>query len=211
MLETKFPEKYVVWDLETSGLTPGQDRILEIGAMMVQNGEIAGTFNALINNGIEISPEITQITGLTKEKLEAEGKDPAETLEAFFKILEEYPASITHNGFRFDVPFLIAALKSRGPFDSFRIEALEKKLRWCHCDTAVLYKAKKLGAVRGWNEPFDIFARRVMDQRVYGLKYNVGIACDELGIDRSTIQQHRAGGDVELTHEIFKKLTSASR
>lgn len=210
-METKFPEKYIVWDLETSGLTPGVDRILEIGAMMVENGQVVGTFNALLNNGIDIDPKITEITGLTREKLEAEGKDPAEMLEAFITILEGYPMSITHNGMRFDAPFLIAALKSRGPFDSFRIEAIEKKLRWCHCDTAVLYKAKKLGAVRGWNEPFDIFARRIMDQKVFGLKYNVGIACDELGIDRSNITQHRAGGDVELTHEIFKKLTGLSR
>ena len=42
-----------------------------------------------------------------------------------------------------------------------------------------------------------------------GVKYNVAICCEELGVDRTGITQHRALGDCELTHEIYKKLLNA--
>ena len=44
MEKTACPSSYVVVDLETTGLYPSQDRILEIGAVKVLDGEMADTF-----------------------------------------------------------------------------------------------------------------------------------------------------------------------
>ena len=44
MEKTACPSSYVVVDLETTGLYPSQDRILEIGAVKVLDGEVADTF-----------------------------------------------------------------------------------------------------------------------------------------------------------------------
>ena len=64
-----FPEKYVVIDLETTGLSPDWDRIIEIGAIKVENGSIIDTFQHLVYPGGEISSFIEQLTGITNEML----------------------------------------------------------------------------------------------------------------------------------------------
>ena len=64
-----FPKKYVVIDLETTGLSPDWDRIIEIGAIKVENGSIIDTFQHLVYPGGEIDSFIEQLTGITNEML----------------------------------------------------------------------------------------------------------------------------------------------
>ena len=45
---------YIALDLETTGLSATKDRILEIGAVMVENGEVTGTYETFVDNGVEI-------------------------------------------------------------------------------------------------------------------------------------------------------------
>mgnify|MGYP002583304404 CR=1 FL=1 len=45
---------YVALDLETTGLSPMRDQILEIGAARVENGEITGTYETFVDSGVEI-------------------------------------------------------------------------------------------------------------------------------------------------------------
>ena len=40
---------YVALDLETTGLSPMRDQILEIGAARVENGEITGTYETFVD------------------------------------------------------------------------------------------------------------------------------------------------------------------
>lgn len=57
---------YVVFDLETTGLSPERDAILEIGAMRVTDGRITGeTFERFVNPGVRIPYFITRINGIT--------------------------------------------------------------------------------------------------------------------------------------------------
>jgi hypothetical protein len=56
------------------------------------------------------------------------------------------------------------------------------------------------------DETFYEFGKRIMDIRAYGVKFNVALCCDEMGIDRTNIELHRAGADVYLTNEIYKNL-----
>lgn len=59
------PDRYVVLDLETTGLDIENDRILEIGAMRVINGEVSEQFNRMIKNNVP--NDITTLTGITQE------------------------------------------------------------------------------------------------------------------------------------------------
>ena len=73
MSETKhFPDTYVVVDLETTGLKPSKDRILEIGAVKVVNGEVADTFCTFVDPRMVIPEKIQQLTGITQEMVEGQ-------------------------------------------------------------------------------------------------------------------------------------------
>lgn len=60
-----YPKAYVVLDLETTGLSPARDRIIEFGAIKVQDGQEVDELHVLINPECPIPPRITQITGIT--------------------------------------------------------------------------------------------------------------------------------------------------
>lgn len=55
---------FVVVDVETTGLSPIQDRITEIAMLKVKNGVLLDEFSTLINPLVSIPPEITEITGI---------------------------------------------------------------------------------------------------------------------------------------------------
>lgn len=59
------PRTYVAVDLETTGLNPDRDAIIEVGAVRFRDGEPVETFATLINPGRPIPYEITQLTGIT--------------------------------------------------------------------------------------------------------------------------------------------------
>tara|TARA_R110002073_G_scaffold332123_1_gene517612 strand:- start:356 stop:688 length:333 start_codon:yes stop_codon:yes gene_type:complete len=60
---------YVLLDLETTGATPTQDRICEIGLIRYENGIEVGRWNTLINPEISILPFIQRLTGITQDML----------------------------------------------------------------------------------------------------------------------------------------------
>lgn len=62
-------KNYVAVDLETTGLYPKQDRIIEIGALRVRNGEVVEKFSSFINPLQKLPEKVTQITGITDKDL----------------------------------------------------------------------------------------------------------------------------------------------
>lgn len=61
---------FTVVDLETTGLDPKRDKIIEIGAIQVVNNEITGTFHTLINPGRKLPDKVKELTGIRDEDLE---------------------------------------------------------------------------------------------------------------------------------------------
>ena len=75
---------YVALDLETTGLSPMRDQILEIGAARVENGEITGTYETFVDSGVEIPERITDLTGITAE-MTAGSPQLREAVEGFLE------------------------------------------------------------------------------------------------------------------------------
>lgn len=62
-----FPSDYIVLDLETTGLSPEYDEIIEIAALRVRNNKIVDTFQSFVKPFSEIPDYITELTGITNE------------------------------------------------------------------------------------------------------------------------------------------------
>lgn len=94
---------YIALDLETTGLKPETDHILEIGAVKVEEGEVTGTFSTFVDCGISIPPFITELTGITGEMVRG-GPTLKQALEAFLAFSGE-EALLGHN-LTFDYGFV---------------------------------------------------------------------------------------------------------
>ena len=110
-------DRLVVFDTETTGIEFGTDRIIEIGAAALENGEEQGGFNALIRlpAGQTLPHFITQLTGITDEQLRDEGVDERTAAEGFCRLLDgaEQPLLVAYNA-QFDLNFLYYLLRPLG-------------------------------------------------------------------------------------------------
>ncbi|MEU4833992.1 DEDD exonuclease domain-containing protein [Streptosporangium sp. NPDC023615] len=97
---------FVVFDLETTGVSAGEHAITEIGAVKVRGGEVLGEFGTLVDPGGPIPPFISVLTGITDVMVAA-----APRIEAVLPSFLEFAAGSTlvaHNA-GFDMGFLKAA------------------------------------------------------------------------------------------------------
>lgn len=204
-MKLKYPTTYTVFDLETTGLDPGNDRILEVAVLDVQDGITVNEYSQIINHGpdFKIPPQATAIHGITDEMCASEGLAEDVVLMKLMVHLAKSGNVVSHNGIRFDMQFVLNSLTRIFSVD--QVEHVRLRLILDHIDTAMLIKGSKAGIQRHWNESFYDYARRVGDTRSY-VKFNLALCCDELGIDRSSITAHRAAADCALTNEVYKKL-----
>ena len=101
--ESRDKRNYVVFDLETTGLSPINDEITEIGAVKVIDGKVSDTFEMLVKPNQKISQKITDLTGISNEMVK--DKPPiAEVLPKFMDFVEGLPL-VGHN-VDFDYGFL---------------------------------------------------------------------------------------------------------
>jgi len=62
-----FPSDYVVFDIETNGLSSYYNEIIEISAIKVRNDKVVDRFSSLVKPNARISSFITKLTGITNE------------------------------------------------------------------------------------------------------------------------------------------------
>lgn len=63
------PDEYVALDLEMTGLRVKEDRIIEIGAVLVEKGRITETFSSFVNPRCRLPERIMQITHITQAEV----------------------------------------------------------------------------------------------------------------------------------------------
>ncbi len=68
-----FMDRFVVFDIETTGFDKEEDKILEIGAVMVENGEITDHFSHFIDPERHIPERITELTSITDNDVKGQG------------------------------------------------------------------------------------------------------------------------------------------
>ena len=96
--------RHVVVDLETTGLSPRQGhRVIEIGAVAVENGAVVGEFTTLIDAGVPVPAVVQAIHGITDEMLA--GQPPPEEVLPRFNAFIADSVLVAHNA-AFDVRFL---------------------------------------------------------------------------------------------------------
>ena len=101
-------EKYVVFDLETTGLNNNpvagpMDRIIEVGAVKIEGGRISEKFSTFVACPVKLTEEIIGITGIEDEMLV--GAPPVGTVMADFYKFAEGCALVGHN-VQFDHKFI---------------------------------------------------------------------------------------------------------
>lgn len=103
-------DSYVVLDLETTGLDPKKDSILEVGLIRVEHGTAVLRYSALIHSQGAIPPQITNLTGITAQQTEEGGKDLPAVLREVASIMQGLPVL----GYRveFDCSFLQTAFET---------------------------------------------------------------------------------------------------
>lgn len=101
--EESLDDVYIVFDLETTGFSAIKDRIIEIGAVKVVNGEIVDQFSTFVNPKKPIPFQITQLTSITDEMV-MEYPDIETILPQFLEFVGD-GVLVAHNA-GFDVGFI---------------------------------------------------------------------------------------------------------
>jgi exodeoxyribonuclease V alpha subunit len=103
-LINKYTPNYVIFDLETTGISPNYDEVIEISALKVKGGEVVDEFNTLVNPGRKIPFGATKVNGITNAMV-AEAPAFSHVLEEFLDFAEGL-VLVGHNIARFDMKFI---------------------------------------------------------------------------------------------------------
>ena len=125
--DNNLDSEFVVFDIETTGLSPVTETITEIGAVKIKNGQIVDTFNKFVNPGKPIPPKIVELTGIT-DAMVADADPISVVLPQFYEFISG-AALVAHNA-SFDTSFIKKVAKDNG-----------MKFDFCYLDTLELSRA----------------------------------------------------------------------
>lgn len=100
--------KFIAFDLETTGIKPKEDMIVEIGAVLFDGNRAMKGYGVLINPGVPIPPDASAVNGITNEMVAGKPKI-AEVLTDFTDFCGDLPL-VAHNA-PFDFKFLLEDIK----------------------------------------------------------------------------------------------------
>lgn len=116
-------KSYISFDVETTGLDPMCNEIIEIGALKVRNGKVANRFMEFIRPQSPIAPEITALTGITNEMV-ANARSRKSVVSDFIDFCEN-DVLVGHN-VSFDYSFMKCSAAQDGmTFEKMGIDTLK--------------------------------------------------------------------------------------
>ncbi len=150
----------VVFDIETTGLDPATDQIIELGAVKIENGNIIEKFSTFVKPTKKLSYEVVNLTGITDEMLE-----DAPPVDLVIKDFYEFSKGCVlcgHNIIGFDIKFIRREGENVGlVFDNELIDTMNEarvaRLKISRFNLGTVVKALGLtleGAHRAWNDAF---------------------------------------------------------
>lgn len=108
--------RFIVFDIETTGLSPQTCGITEIGAVRFEAGEVTDVFDTFVNPGMPIPENIVNLTGIT-DQMVASAPVPAEAVKSFLEFAGD-SMLVAHNA-NFDISFIRkVASESKQRFDN---------------------------------------------------------------------------------------------
>ena len=138
-----FDGEFVVFDIETTGLQAASERITEIGAILLKNGEEVDRFSTFVNPEKPIPPKITQLTGID-DTMVRDAPSEREAVGEFLAFCGNRTL-VAHNA-DFDTGFIAAAAARHGlPFQNTYIDTvlltqmIHRDLRNYKLDTVAKY------------------------------------------------------------------------
>jgi DNA polymerase III epsilon subunit-like protein len=191
------PRSYVVFDFETTGFSPTDNEITEVGWLVVKDGLAGEPHSALCQIKGSIPHDVEVLTGITNAMVRQGGLDLYNALSLFYDDAGDLPL-VGHNIVRFDVPFLEASCR--------RVGLVSPERRRYH-DTAAIFKGARMSM------PYQ--STRAATHYDYGLmvlgvpsrlKYNLALACASYGLQADDVIAHRAAGDVLMTHRLYQAI-----
>ena len=123
-----FDHEFVAFDLETTGLSPENDRIIEIGAVILKNGKEVERFQTFVDPERPLERKIIDLTGITDEMLKDAPKIE-EVLPKFLQFIGER-VLVAHNA-KFDTAFIRNECQRQGypyPYTSADTLTLSQQL-----------------------------------------------------------------------------------
>ena len=104
-------DTFVVFDIETTGFSPVKNKIIEIGAVKIEKGEITDHFSVFVNPKVPIPYEITKLTGI-QDSMVLDAESIEEVLPKFLDFCQG-AVLVAHNA-NFDMSFIIENCKRQG-------------------------------------------------------------------------------------------------
>ncbi|MCQ2436729.1 MAG: PHP domain-containing protein, partial [Clostridia bacterium] len=109
--DIEYSDEFVVFDIETTGLSAEFCKITEIGAVRVKDGEVLETFETFVNPQIPIPSNIVELTGITDEMV-ADAPTADVAVADFLKFIGD-DVIVAHNA-TFDISFIRKAADDYG-------------------------------------------------------------------------------------------------
>jgi DNA polymerase-3 subunit epsilon len=192
---------FTAFDLETTGLDPQKDRIVEIGAVRFDRRGIAARFSTLINPGIPMPPGAGQVNNITDEMLSGRP-----SLDAVFPDFVRFIAGtilVAHNA-PFDCGFVNAGLKER-------FEKAKKAAAGAGQGSLLENLDESRGDALAWAPPWPALPNAVADTLAMAKEALPGLPSYKLqtlaaALHVPAIDAHRAEDDARVCMEVFIKL-----